>query len=194
MRVRPASSGVKRLPAPGRREEPRPLPELMPETPAPASGARPDGRAREARVLSSPISLLFSALVFGFFLVSPSGLLKVRKQRIQLAAMQAEVEKLYADNRKLEDEVVALKTDPKAVEKIARETLNLVKPGEVVLLLPEGWQARVKPPETAASAPADGRAEDSIGTPHAPIRLILRIGPSGARPSRRSMPAKIAHV
>jgi cell division protein FtsB len=92
--------------------------------------------------------------VFGFFLLSPSGLLKVRKQRIQLAAMQADVEKLYAENHRLEEEVVALKTDPEAVEKIARETLNLVKPGEVVLLLPEGWQARVKPPETAVPAPA----------------------------------------
>ena len=69
----------------------------------------------------------------------------------------AEVEKLYAENLHLEEEVVALKTDPKAVEKIARETLNLVKPGEVVLLLPEGWQARVKPPappEAPAPTPA----------------------------------------
>jgi cell division protein FtsB len=92
--------------------------------------------------------------VFGFFLLSPSGLLKVRKQRIQLATAQAEVEKLYAENVRLEEEVVALKTDPKAVEKIARETLNLVKPGDVVLLLPDGWQARVKPPGPPVPAPA----------------------------------------
>ena len=68
--------------------------------------------------------------------------------------MQAEVAQLDADNRKLEAEVAALKSDPKAVEKTARETLNLVKPGEVVLILPDGWQARVKPPEAAAPAPA----------------------------------------
>ncbi len=151
----PRVASVKKLPREGRREVPRPLPELMPDTPAPASGARPDGRhVRPASYVA--ISLVFSFLVFGFFLLSPSGLLKVRKQRIQLAAMQADVEKLYAENLRLEEEVVALKTDPKAVEKIARETLNLVKPGEVVLLLPEGWQARVKPPvapEGPASAP-----------------------------------------
>jgi cell division protein FtsL len=68
--------------------------------------------------------------------------------------MQAEVAQLDEGNRKLEAEVAALNSDPKAVEKIARETLNLVRPGEVVLILPEGWQARVKPPETAAPAPA----------------------------------------
>jgi len=146
------AASVKKLPAPGRREEPRPLPELRPDTPSPASSARPD--ARHVRPVSYvAISLVFSLLVFGFFLLSPSGLLKVRKQRIQLAAMQADVEKLYAENRRLEEEVVALKTDPKAVEKIARETLNLVKPGEVVLLLPDGWQARVRPP-AAPAAPA----------------------------------------
>ena len=152
--VPPRVASVKKLSAGSRREEPRPLPELRPDTPAPASGARPDGRhVRPASYVA--ISLGFSILVFAFFLLSPSGLLKVRKQRIQLAAMQAEVEKLYAENLRLEEEVVALKTDPKAVEKIARETLNLVKPGEVVLLLPDGWQARVKPPAPPESpAPA----------------------------------------
>jgi cell division protein FtsB len=146
----PRVASVKKLPASGRREESRPLPELVPDTPAPASGARPDARhVRPASYVA--ISLVFSLLVFGFFLLSPSGLLKVRKQRIQLAAMQAEVEKLYTENHRLEEEVVALKTDPKAVEKIARETLNLVKPGEVVLLLPDGWQARVKPPAAPAA-------------------------------------------
>ncbi|MEO8585086.1 MAG: septum formation initiator family protein [Acidobacteriota bacterium] len=148
----PRVTSGKKLPAGSRREEARPLPELMPDTPAPASGARPDGRhVRPASYVV--VSLGFSFLVFGFFLLSPSGLLKVRKQRIQLAAMQAEVEKLYAENLHLEEEVIALKTDPKAVEKIARETLNLVKPGEVVLLLPDGWQTRVKPP-AAPDAPA----------------------------------------
>jgi cell division protein FtsB len=149
----PRIVGVRRLPAPSRREEPRPLPELMPETPAPASGARPDApHVRPASYVA--VSILFSALVFGFFLVDEHGLLQVQRQRLQLAKMQAEVAQLDEGNRKLEAELAALNSDPKAVEKIARETLNLVRPGEVVLILPEGWQARVKPPETAAPAPA----------------------------------------
>ena len=149
----PRIVGVKRLHALSRREEPRPLPELVSETPAPASGARPDApHVRPASYLV--VSILFSALVFGFFLVNEHGLLQVRRQRLQLANMQAEVAKLDEDNRKLEAEVAALKSDPKAVEKTAREMLNLVKPGEVVLILPEGWQARVKPPEPAPPAPA----------------------------------------
>jgi cell division protein FtsB len=141
----PRIVGVRRLPASPRRDEPRPLPELVSETPAPASGARPDAaHVRPASYLA----------VFGFFLVNEHGLLQVRRQRLQLARMQAEVTQLDEDNRKLEAEVSALKTDPKAVEKTAREMLNLVKPGEVILILPEGWQARVRPPETPAPAPA----------------------------------------
>ena len=149
----PRIVGVKRLRASPRRDEPRPLPELVSETPAPASGARPDApHVKPASYVA--VSLLFSALVFGFFLVNEHGLLQVRRQRLRLSDMQAEVAKLDADNRKLEAEVKALKTDPKAVEKTARETLNLVKPGEIVLILPEGWQARVKPPEAAVPAAA----------------------------------------
>jgi cell division protein FtsB len=144
---------VKRLPATPRREESRPLPELRPDTPAPASGARPDApRVKPTSYIA--VSLLFSVVVFGFFLLSPGGFLKVREQRIQLAKMQIAVAQLDADNRKLEAEVTALKTDPQAVEKIARETLGLVKPGEIVLILPDGWQDRVKPPESEARAPA----------------------------------------
>jgi cell division protein FtsB len=100
------------------------------------------------------VSILFSALVFGFFLVNEHGLLQVRRQRQRLANMLAEVAQLDEDNRKLDAEVAALKSDPKAVEKTARETLNLVKPGEVVLILPEGWQARVRPPQTPAPPPS----------------------------------------
>ena len=144
---------MRRLPASSRWDEPRPLPELVSETPAPASGARPDApHVRPASYVA--VSLLFSALVFGFFLVNEHGLLQVRRQRLQLAKMQAEVAQLDEDNRKLEAEVAALKSDPKAVEKTAREMLNLVRPGDVVLILPEGWQARVKPPEPPAAAPA----------------------------------------
>jgi cell division protein FtsB len=147
----PRIVGVKRLLASPRREPARPLPELAPETPAPASGARPDApHVRPASYVA--VSLLFSALVFGFFLVNEHGLLQVRRQRLQLAKMQDEVAQLDEENRKLDAEVTALKNDPGAVEKTARETLNLVKPGEVVLLLPEGWQARVKPPGTPAPA------------------------------------------
>ena len=121
---------------------PDPLPD---ESPGRGPAARPDGKhVKPASYLL--MSLLFSFLVFGFFLVSEKGFLQVRRQRQQLVRIQAEVAALDAENRKLEAEVTALKTDPRAAEKVAREKLNLVRPGEIVVMLPEGWKTRVKPP------------------------------------------------
>jgi cell division protein FtsB len=122
------------------------VPDLIPdESPERGPAARPDGRHVKPTSYFL-VSLLFSGLVFGFFLVSEKGLLQVRRQRQQLVRIQAEVAALDAENRKLEAEVAALKTDPRAAEKVAREKLNLVRPGEIVVMLPAGWKTRVKPP------------------------------------------------
>jgi len=90
------------------------------------------------------ISAMVSTFLFGFFLLYDRGFLQARRERQQLGSLQAEVSKLAKDNQRLEEEITALQTDPKAVEKIAREELRLVKPGDVVIVLPPGWKSRVK--------------------------------------------------
>jgi cell division protein FtsB len=156
----PRLVGIKRVPQspqrpvrPEREREPDPSARRArtdhgPEAPA----ARPDARhVRPASVVV--VSALLSLLVFGIFLVSDRGLLQVRKQRVQLAKAQEEVAQLEADTKRLAAEVAALKNDPNALEKVAREELNLVKPGEVVLVLPDGWEKRVKPASPASATP-----------------------------------------
>ena len=64
------------------------------------------------------------------------GLLKVHAQSQKLSNIQNEVEKIQAENKQLSDEIHALRTDPTTIEKLAREELRLVKPGEVVLVTP----------------------------------------------------------
>ena len=152
-RIEGTRGGIRRLPRNGGESRPG-FGSRAITSPPPSAGpsARPDAR-RISPSSTFMVSFLFSALVFGFFLVSDRGFLQVRRQRIQLARMQAEVSALDADNRRLEASVAALNNDPRAVEKIAREKLNLVRPGEVVLILPEGWRARVRP------APARGKPE-----------------------------------
>ncbi|MEO6325099.1 MAG: septum formation initiator family protein [Thermoanaerobaculia bacterium] len=100
------------------------------------------------------VSILFSLLLFGIFLVSGHGFIEVGRHRRQLATAQAEVSELALENERLEREVLALKTDPRAVEKIAREDLNLVEADDVVLLLPQGWRTRVAPRATPGPVPA----------------------------------------
>jgi cell division protein FtsB len=137
--------GIRRLPARyadrqnvARKDEP------AEETAAPSPAARPD-RPTVKPASYLVVSLLFSALLFGLFLVGDRGFLSLRRQRQELVKSQNDLQALADENRKLEAELVALKSDPRAVEKIAREKLGLVKPGEVVLLLPDGWERRVRP-------------------------------------------------
>jgi len=120
---------------------------------ASAPAARPERPAvKPASYLA--LSLLFSLLLFSLFFVGDRGFLQVRRQRRELRAAQDEVTKLVEENIQLEAEVAALKNDPAALEKIAREKLQLVKPGEVVIVLPEGWENRVRPQPLKAPPPA----------------------------------------
>jgi cell division protein FtsB len=65
------------------------------------------------------------------------GALQVHERAKKLDAIQSEINSFDAENKKLAAEIQALRSDPSAIEKLAREELKLVKPGEVVLVTPE---------------------------------------------------------
>ena len=65
------------------------------------------------------------------------GALQVHAQARKLSAIESEISRLDAENKKLTAEIQALRSDPATIEKLAREELKLVKPGEVVLVTPE---------------------------------------------------------
>jgi hypothetical protein len=52
----------------------------------------------------------------------------------------------------MEVEIQRLRTDPTASERLAREELNFVRPGEVVLVLPKGWTRKATEREGARLA------------------------------------------
>ena len=49
-----------------------------------------------------------------------------------------------------------LRTDPAAAEKIAREELNFVRPGDVVLVLPKGWTDKAAAQQATRKAAEKG--------------------------------------
>jgi cell division protein FtsB len=108
-----------------------------------AAAARPQRHVRPASYLL--VSFLSSVLLFAFFLVGDRGFLQVRRQRQELANVKERVSQLATANERLEAEIAALKSEPAAAEKIAREDLGLVREGEVILELPKGWRQRVAP-------------------------------------------------
>ena len=65
------------------------------------------------------------------------GLLEVQGRAKKLSAIEFKIGKLDSENKQLSAEIQALRSDPNAIEKLAREELKLVKPGEIVLVTPE---------------------------------------------------------
>lgn len=141
----------------GGRSAPPPRPARRTDEPV---AAGPAARPERPHVRPSSyvgFSLVVSFLLLVFFLAGDRGFLQVRKQRAQAGALQAEIAAIDERNRALEKEVARLTSDPAAVEKIAREHLQLVAPGDVVLVLPPGFEERVTPTRTPLPA---GRSAD----------------------------------
>jgi cell division protein FtsB len=65
------------------------------------------------------------------------GALQVHAQAKKLSAIEAEIKTLEDQNKRLNADIQALRSDPATIEKFAREELKLVKPGEIVLVTPD---------------------------------------------------------
>lgn len=92
------------------------------------------GLRRKAATLAS--ILAFIALVVGS-LFGDGGVLQVLAQRERSAALQRQNDALRVENGRLAGEIAALRRDPRAVERIAREELGLARPGETVFVIRE---------------------------------------------------------
>src|SRR5262245_52226276 len=92
------------------------------------------GLRRKAATLASVLVLI--ALVVGA-LFGDRGMIRLVEQRKRAQALERELESLRAENQRLSEEIHALKTDPRAVERVAREQLGLARPGETVCLIRE---------------------------------------------------------
>ena len=65
------------------------------------------------------------------------GLLAMRRTQARVKQLQGEIDRLNQENGELSKQVQALRTDPKAVERVAREEMGLARPGEMIFKLPE---------------------------------------------------------
>ena len=77
----------------------------------------------------------FILLIIIVAIFHEDGILTVHEFENELIQFKANNESLKKENQKLRYEIDALKTDPFAVEILAREKLNMVRPGEIVYLL-----------------------------------------------------------
>lgn len=90
---------------------------------------------RKRYVLAAAGGLALVALMVNE-MVGESGYLARRQQRRQIQALSEEIEKLKQENQQLTERIRDLRSDPGAIEELAREQLHLGRPGEVIVTLP----------------------------------------------------------
>lgn len=78
------------------------------------------------------LGITLSGLMLMVAVFSKEGLMTVRDFEKDLQALVRSNQNVSEENKRLRGQIEGLKTDPFEVERIAREKLNLVKPGEIV--------------------------------------------------------------
>jgi cell division protein FtsL len=66
------------------------------------------------------------------------GFLAMRRTQNEIRKVKANLDALRKENAALAQEVKDLNTDPRLIEKIARDDLGLARPGEIIIRIPQG--------------------------------------------------------
>ena len=74
------------------------------------------------------------------------GFLAMRRTQSEIRKVKADLDQLSKENATLEQEVKDLKTDPRLIEKIARDDLGLARPGEIIIRIPQEQQQQGQNP------------------------------------------------
>ncbi len=82
------------------------------------------------------LGLAFLALLI-HDIFGPHGVIAMRRAQREIQQIRQQIGKINAENKSLAEQVTSLKTDPKAIERIAREEMGLARPGELIFKLPD---------------------------------------------------------
>lgn len=103
-------------------------------------------RTRLATVAVALLALwLFMHVTFG-----ANGMVVYRAKRAEYQSLQKDIDHLQKENTGYVDQVNELKTDPKRIEKEAREQFHYARPGEVIYVAPE--RPVVSPPANRSAS------------------------------------------
>jgi cell division protein FtsL len=73
------------------------------------------------------------------------GFLAMRRTQNEIRKVQADLDALREENAALAQEVKDLNSDPRLIEKIARDDLGLARPGEIIIRIPPGQPLEQSP-------------------------------------------------
>lgn len=118
----------------------------------------PRRNRRSRRVASSRRMLLWGGIgLFGaylsfFFVFGRMGVLAHLRMSGEAERIDAEIARVQGEIGDLSREVAALNRDPHTIERLARERLGMVRPGETVFLFPPGPDPGAAPESPRAPA------------------------------------------
>ena len=96
------------------------------------------GRRRLATAAVGILTVwLFVHVTFG-----ANGMVVYRAKRAEYKRLQKEIDSLQNENNRYTGQIKDLKTDPRAIEKEAREQLHYTRPGEVIYVAPAPLQSQ----------------------------------------------------
>ena len=98
---------------------------------------------RGASMLAGYAMVVLLLVLLG--IAGENGYLERRAQRREIQALSAEVEKIRQENQQLNQKIRDLRSDPRAIEELARERLRLARPGEVIITLPQSQPSATPP-------------------------------------------------
>jgi cell division protein FtsB len=82
--------------------------------------------------------VLVIVLVAAHDLFGAHGFMAMRRTQREMRVLRGQITQLNQENEALAKQVQALKTDPRLIEKIARDEMNLARPGEYIFkILPQ---------------------------------------------------------
>jgi cell division protein FtsB len=88
------------------------------------------------RIATAAVGLL-AVWLFVHVTFAANGMVVYRAKRAEYQALQKDISRLQKENADYTQEVNELKTDPKRIEKEAREQFHYARPGEVIYVSPE---------------------------------------------------------
>jgi cell division protein FtsB len=81
------------------------------------------------------------------------GFLAMRRTQNEITKVKAELQQLNKENSALDQERQALKSDPRLIEKIARDDLGLARPGEIIIRIPQEQEQQMQQEQAPAVKP-----------------------------------------
>lgn len=95
-------------------------------------------RLYDSRHKLATAAIVALACILGYRAVfGANGFIVFHQKRVELQRLDQEIQKLRDENARSEEQIKALKSDPQAIEKEAREHLHYARDGEIIYKLPE---------------------------------------------------------